>query len=188
MKKNAAVFFAAGFEEVEALTVVDLLRRAGIETVCVSADNTKSVTGSHNITVEMDVMLDRLDFWLYDILVCPGGMPGTKNLEANEWLMRNVRATYENGKFIAAICAAPSIFAHMGLLVGRKACIYPRMEDELYRNGGVACIEDKVMRSGTIITSRGVGTAIPFALEIIAALLGQVKADEIARGIGYTEG
>lgn len=187
MKKSAAVFFATGFEEVEALTVVDLLRRAGIETVCVSIDNAKSVTGSHNITVEMDAGLDRLDFGLFDILICPGGMPGTKNLEACEWLIRNIRSAYENGKFIAAICAAPSIFAHMGLLQGRKACIYPGMEDELYRAGGVACMEDKVMKSDKIITSRGVGTAIPFALEIVSALMGQEKADELAKSIVYTE-
>ncbi|MCI8966091.1 MAG: DJ-1/PfpI family protein [Lachnospiraceae bacterium] len=187
MKKRAAVFFATGFEEIEALTAVDLLRRAGIETACVSIDNEKRVTGSHNITVEMDAGLDRLDFGLYDILICPGGMPGTKNLEACEWLTKNIRASYQNGKYIAAICAAPSIFAHMGLLQGRKACIYPGMEDELYQNGAGVCSDSKVMKSGTIITSRGLGTAIPFALEIVAALLGQEKADELARSIVYTE-
>lgn len=186
MKKSAAVFFATGFEEVEALTVVDLLRRAGIETVCVSIDNEKSVTGSHNITVEMNAGLDRLDFALFDILICPGGMPGTRNLEACEWLIRNIRASYENGKYIAAICAAPSIFAHMGLLQGRKACIYPGMEDELYQNGAGVCWDHKVMKSDSIITSRGVGTAIPFALEIISTLLGQEKADELAKSIVYT--
>ena len=186
MKKSAAVFFATGFEEVEALTVVDLLRRAGIETVCVSIDNKERVTGSHNITVEMDEGLDRLDFGLFDILICPGGMPGTKNLEACEWLTGNIRSSYENGKYIAAICAAPSIFAHMGLLQGRKACIYPGMEDELYQNGADACQDEKVMKSGSIITSRGVGTAIPFALEIISTLLGQEKSDELAKSIVYT--
>jgi len=187
MKKSAAVFFATGFEEVEALTVVDLLRRAGIETVCVSIDDQEYVTGSHNITVKMDAGLDRLDFWLYDILICPGGMPGTKNLEACEWLIRNIQSSYENGKYIAAICAAPSIFAHMGLLQGRKACIYPGMEDELYQNGASVCWDGKVMKSGSIITSRGVGTAIPFALEIVATLLGQEKADELAKSIVYIE-
>ena len=186
MKKSAAVFFATGFEEVEALTVVDLLRRAGIETVCVSINNEKRVTGSHNITVEMDAGLDRLDFGLFDILICPGGMPGTKNLEACEWLIKNIRSSYENGKYIAAICAAPSIFAHMGLLQGRKACIYPGMEEELYQNGADVCSDDKVMKSDSIITSRGVGTAIPFALEIISTLVGQEKADELAKSIVYT--
>lgn len=185
MKKRAAVFFAAGFEEVEALTVVDLLRRAGIETVCVSIDNSKSVTGSHNITVEMDAGLDRLDFSLLDIVICPGGMPGTKNLEACESLIRNIRSFYENGHYIAAICAAPSIFAHMGLLQGRTACIYPGMEEELYKYGASGS-HNKVEKSGTIITSCGVGTAIDFSLEIIAALLDRKTADELARSIVYT--
>lgn len=187
MKKRAAVFFATGFEEVEALTVVDLLRRAGIETVCVSVGNEEHVTGSHDITVKMDTKLDRLDFRLLDVLVCPGGMPGTKNLEACEWLIKNIRASYENGKYIAAICAAPSIFAHMGLLQGRKACIYPGMEDELYQNGASVYQDGNVVKSGTIITSRGVGTAIPFALEIVAALLDRETADGLARSIVYTE-
>ncbi|MDE5698881.1 MAG: DJ-1/PfpI family protein [Lachnospiraceae bacterium] len=185
MKKSAAVFFATGFEEVEALTVVDLLRRAGIETVCVSIDNSKTVTGSHNITVEMDAGLDRLDFGLFDIVICPGGMPGTKNLEACEWLIKNIRTFYENGHYIAAICAAPSIFAHMGLLQGRRACIYPGMEEELHRNGAVDS-HDKVEKSGTIITSCGVGTAIDFALEIIATLLDQETADRLARSIVHS--
>ena len=182
MKKSAAVFFATGFEEVEALTVVDLLRRAGIETVCVSIDNSKSVTGSHNITVGMDRGLDGMDFSLYDIVICPGGMPGTKNLEANESLLNNIRAFYENGHYIAAICAAPSIFAHMGLLQGRRACIYPGMEEELYKHGAVDS-HNKVEKSGSIITSCGVGTAIDFALEIIATLLDQKTADELAKSI-----
>ncbi|MDE7476439.1 MAG: DJ-1/PfpI family protein, partial [Lachnospiraceae bacterium] len=98
--KRAAVFFATGFEEIEALTVVDLLRRAGVETVCVSIDNSESVTGSHQISVAMDIGIDRLDFGLLDMLVLPGGMPGTKNLEACEWLIRNLRASYENGHYI----------------------------------------------------------------------------------------
>lgn len=187
MKKTAAVFFATGFEEVEALTVVDLLRRAGIETVCVSTDNEKSVTGSHGITVEMDVRIDRLDFSLYDILICPGGMPGTKNLEACEQLVENIRSAYENGKYIAAICAAPGIFARMGLLQGREACIYPGMEDELHQHGATLCRDSKVAKSGTIITSRGVGTAIAFAIEIVATLLGQEAASRLAQSIVYTE-
>lgn len=183
--KRAAVFFATGFEEIEALTVVDLLRRAGIETVCVSIDNSKSVMGSHQISVSMDVGLDRLDFSLLDVLVCPGGMPGTKNLEACEWLIRNIRSSYENGHYIAAICAAPSIFAHMGLLQGRKACIYPGMEDELYSNGA-SVSREKVEKSGTIITSRGMGTAIPFGLEIVAALLDRETADKLSKSVVYT--
>lgn len=182
--KKAAIFFGTGYEEIEALTVVDLLRRAGIEAVCVSIDNSKSVTGSHNITVEMDAGIDDIDFNLFDILICPGGMPGTKNLEACERLVKYIRICYENGKYIAAICAAPSIFAHMGLLQGRRACIYPGMEKELYDNGA-GLSRGKVEKSGTIITSRGMGTAIPFALEIVAALLDRETADKLGESIVY---
>lgn len=186
MKKTAAVFFATGFEEVEALTVVDLLRRAGIEVICVSVDNSERVTGSHDITVGMDKGIDRLEFSLLDILICPGGMPGTKNLEACGTLLKNLKASYENGKYIAAICAAPGIFGRLDLLHGRRACIYPGMETELGDDGAFAS-KRKVERSGSIITSRGVGTAIPFALEIVSALEGREAADKLAKSIVYEE-
>lgn len=182
--KKAAVFFGTGYEEIEALTVVDLLRRAGIEVVCVAIDNTASVTGSHNISVAMDAGIDAIDFDSYDILVCPGGMPGTKNLEACKKLTDHIRKFYEGDKLIAAICAAPSIFGHMGLLEGKKACIYPGMEAEL--SGAQVCY-DKVVKAGNIITSRGMGTAIAFALEITAALLDQNTADKLGESVVYTD-
>lgn len=180
--KKAAVFFATGFEEIEALTVVDLLRRAGIETVCVSIDNSDSVEGSHKISVGMDAGIDNIDFNGFDILICPGGMPGTKNLEACVKLTDNIRKFYEEGKLIAAICAAPSIFGHMGLLEGKKACIYPGMEAEL--NCGEVSF-DKVVKAENIITSRGMGTAIAFGLEITASLLDREKADALKKSIVY---
>ena len=107
--KKAAIFFGAGYEEIEALTVVDLLRRVGVEAVCVAVDNADSVTGSHDICVKMDAGIDAVDFDSFDILVCPGGMPGTKNLEACSRLTGNLRKFCGEGKLIAAICAAPSI-------------------------------------------------------------------------------
>ena len=182
--KKAAVFFGTGYEEIEALTVVDLLRRVGIETVCVAIDNESYVTGSHNICVAMDTGIDMLDFDCFDILVCPGGMPGTKKLEACTKLTEQLHKFYENGKLIAAICAAPSIFGHMGLLKGKKACIYPGMETEL--SEAEVCF-DKVVKSGNIITSRGMGTAIAFSLEIIASLLNQETANDLAEKIVYTK-
>lgn len=120
--KRAAIFFGTGYEEIEALTVVDLLRRAGIEAVCVSIDNAESVTGSHEISAAMNAGIDDIDFDSFDILVCPGGMPGTKNLEACRKLTDNIQKFYDSGKLIAAICAAPSIFGHMGLL-DRKSVV-----------------------------------------------------------------
>jgi 4-methyl-5(b-hydroxyethyl)-thiazole monophosphate biosynthesis len=180
--KRAAIFFGTGYEEVEALTVVDLLRRAGIETVCVSIDNEKEVTGSHNITVKMDEDIDNIDFDSFDILVCPGGMPGTRNLEACKKLTENIRKFDDEGKLIGAICAAPSIFGHMGLLTGRDACIYPGMEGELK---GANVVFDKVTRAGNIITSRGMGTAIAFGLEIVAALIDKETADKLGKTVVY---
>lgn len=180
--KKAAVFFGTGFEEVEALTVVDLLRRAGIETMCVSIDNEKSVTSSHKVCVGMDAGIDEIDFDSFDILVCPGGMPGTKNLEACKKLTDNLRTFYEAGKLIGAICAAPSIFGNMGLLNGKKACIYPGMEAELK---GAEVVYDKVVKADNVITSRGMGTAIAFGLEIVANLLDRETADQLGEKIVY---
>lgn len=181
--KKAAIFFGTGYEEIEALTVVDLLRRAGVEAVCVAVDNADSVAGSHGITVKMDAGIDAVDFDSFDILVCPGGMPGTKNLEACRKLVDNLHHFYKEGRLIAAICAAPSIFGHMGLLEGKRACIYPGMEAEL--TGAEVCY-DSVVKSGNIITSRGMGTAIAFSLAIIAALTDQKTADELAEKIVYS--
>jgi 4-methyl-5(b-hydroxyethyl)-thiazole monophosphate biosynthesis len=180
--KKAAVFFGTGYEEIEALTVVDLRRRANIETVCVAIDNERKVTGSHNITVAMDTGIDSIDFDSFDILVCPGGMPGTKNLEACKKLIDNLKKFDEEGKLIAAICAAPSIFGHMGLLAGRDACIYPGMEAELI---GANVVYDKVTKAGNIITSRGMGTAIPFGLEIVASLIDKETADKLGKTVVY---
>lgn len=180
--KKAAVFFATGYEEIEALTVVDLLRRAQIEAVCVSIDNEKSVTGSHKISVAMDTGIDEIDFDSFDILVCPGGMPGTRNLEACRKLTDNIRKFYDSGKLIAAICAAPSIFGHMGLLQGRKACIYPGMEAELT---GAEVVYDQVVKADHVITSRGMGTAIAFGLEIVASLFNRETADKLGKTVVY---
>ena len=126
-----AVFFANGYEEIEALTVVDLTRRAGIETWMVSITDEKVVTGSHGISVSMDKILSDVNFDEVDMIVLPGGMPGTLNLEACETLMEKVKEFDKAGKYISAICAAPTVFGHLGLLEGKKACCYPSMEDGL---------------------------------------------------------
>lgn len=180
--KKAGIFFGTGFEEIEALTVVDLLRRAGIDAVCVAIDNEKQVTGSHDITVAMDAGIDELDFDSLDIIVCPGGMPGTRKLEACTKLTGKIKEFYDNGKLIAAICAAPMIFGHMGLVDGRRACIYPGMEAELQ---GAEVVFDKVVKSDHVITSRGMGTAIAFGLEIVASLMDSETAKALGEKIVY---
>lgn len=177
-----AVFLAGGFEEIEALTVVDICRRAGIETTMAAVGDTLEVTGSHNIKVEADAMFEEVDFDSLDMLVLPGGMPGTKNLEAHQGLMEQVDRFCREGRYVTAICAAPSILGHRGILKGRKASCFPGFEDHLE---GAEVSFDKVSVSEHVITSRGMGTAIPFGLAIVAALCGQERADRMAEGIIY---
>ena len=179
---KAAVFLAQGFEEIEALTVVDICRRCGIVIDMVSVTEENQVTGAHGIAVTADKVFSQADFGAYDMLVLPGGMPGTKNLEAHAGLMGQVSAFYENGKYIAAICAAPSIFGHKGFLKGRNACSYPSFESHLE---GAAVTAGPVEISGHVITSRGMGTAIDFGLAIAGVLASPEKADEIAKAIVY---
>lgn len=177
-----AVFFAKGYEEIEALTVVDLTRRAGIETWMVSITEERKVTGSHGIEVSMDKTLAEVDFDKVDMIVLPGGMPGTLNLEACEPLMEQVRAFDKAGKYISAICAAPTVFGHLGLLKGKKACCYPGMEEGLV---GAEVSFDAAAVADHILTSRGMGTAIDFGLQIIARFQGKEAADEMAKKIVY---
>ena len=179
-----AVFFANGYEELEALTVVDLTRRAGIETWMVSITEEKAVTGSHGITVSMDKTLTEVDFDKVEMIVLPGGMPGTLNLEACEPLMEKVKEFDKNGKYISAICAAPTVFGHLGLLKERLACCYPDMEDGLV---GAEVTYDSVAVSDHILTSRGMGTAIDFGLQIIARFQGKGAAEEMAKKIVYRQ-
>lgn len=180
--KKIAVFFAQGFEEIEALTVVDGCRRAGIEVVMTGVDNGKTCTGSHGIEVTLDAALEEMNFDELDMIVLPGGMPGTKNLEKCDLLMKQVDEFYQNGKWIAAICAAPSIFGHRNILAGKKACCYPGFEGELT---GAQVTDRPVECDGNVITSRGMGCAIEFTLKIIEVLVSKEKADEIATGIIY---
>ncbi len=180
--KKIAIFFGTGYEEIEALTVVDLCRRAGIDISMVSIDKEKKVTGSHNITVEMDQTFEEVDFGSLDMMVLPGGMPGTLNLESHQGLMAQVDAFYRAGKYVAAICAAPSIFGHRGIVRGRKACCYPGFEKDME---GAQMVYDSVCVDGNVITSRGMGCAIDFALAIIGALCGTEVAQEKAGSILY---
>lgn len=181
---KVCVFFADGYEEIEALTVVDLLRRAGIETDMVSVTDNKTVTGSHQVSVVMDKLLEEVRFDETDMIVLPGGMPGTKNLEACTLLMEQVEDFYKKGKYVAAICAAPSILGHKGILKGRNACSFPEFESHLE---GAVVSKNSVEISDKVITSRGMGCAIDFGLAIVAEFKGQEKADELAKKIIYKD-
>jgi len=179
---NTAIFLADGFEEIEGLMVVDLLRRVGIKVDMVSISETMTVTGSHGISVNADLLMKDIDFETYELLVLPGGMPGTINLGECEVLCSELKKACENGKKIAAICAAPTVFGKLGLLKGKKACCYPDMEEGLT---GAEVSFDAVTVDGNITTSRGLGTALPFALALIEQLLDKKTADELAKKVVY---
>lgn len=178
-----ALFLAEGNEEIEALTVVDLCRRAGLDIQTVSVTGQKQVRSSHGILVEADMLLEDVDFSQVDMLVLPGGMPGTLNLEACVPLMEQVKAFHQAGKYISAICAAPTVFGRAGILEGREACCYPEMEGDLL---GAKVSYAPVVEDGHILTSRGMGTAIPFGLAIVARFKGQDYADELAKKIVFS--
>lgn len=177
---RTGVFLADGLEEIEGLTVVDILRRAGVEVVTISVSGKKEVTGAHRITILADELFEQVDFTKLHGVVLPGGMPGTLNLMKHEGVNRILHQFDKEGKLIAAICAAPSVLGQAGLLKGRKATCYPGFEEKL--TGAVTSAEP-VVRDGNIITSRGMGTAIPFALSLTAYFQGQEKAEEIGASI-----
>ena len=180
--KKVTVLLADGFEEIEALTVVDLLRRAKVYVDIVSITDDYTVRGAHGIPVQTEDLITEIDFKESDMIVLPGGMPGTTNLKEDENVRKAVQEAYDDGRYVAAICAAPTILADMGLLKGKKATCYPGFEDKLIE---AEVCTDRVVRDGNITTSRGLGTAIPFALELISQLYGKEKAEEIKKSVIY---
>lgn len=179
---DICVFFGEGYEEIEALTVVDILRRAALPVKMVSITEEREVTGSHQITVKMDCLLSELDFDRVEMIVLPGGMPGTKNLEACGVLMEQVDAFVEADRPVSAICAAPSILGHRGHLRKRAACSFPAFEDHLE---GAEVLREPSVVSGNITTGRGMGAAIPFALSILERYQGKEAARAMADKIVY---
>lgn len=175
------VLLAEGFEEVEALTPVDLLRRSKVDTKLVGVTG-MSVKGSHGITVQTDISMDDITDWnAVDMIVLPGGMPGTTNLYADARVTNAVQKCYNDGKYVAAICAAPSvILGGMGLLQGKKATCYPGMEDGMK---GAEAQPRNCVTDGKIITSCGVGGALDFACALVAALCGKEQAKKIAASV-----
>lgn len=174
------VHLANGFEEVEALTITDLLRRAEIPVQTVSIAGSKRVTGAHDVSVEADILYEEADYENCEMIVLPGGLPGADYLGQHEGLTAHIRCFAENGKFLAAICAAPMVFGAQGILKGKKAVIYPGMEDRLI---GALPQEEDVVADGKIITSRGPATAMPFALKLIEVLKGAAAAEQVAKGL-----
>lgn len=182
--KKIGVFMADGCEEIEALTVVDLARRAGIEVAMISTNGKKEVKGSHGIVFQSDIPAEFMDFDMLDGVVLPGGMPGTLNLGQNDFVQTAIASFATEGKLVAAICAAPSVLGMAGLLRDKKAVCYPGFEEQLF---GAEVLKCSVVRDGNIITSRGMGTAIDFGLAIVEYLMGEEKAQELGKGIIYSE-
>jgi len=170
------VHFAEGFEEIEAVTIVNVLRRAEIEAVTVSVTGDKTVRGSRGIPVCTDILFDEADYSDCEMIILPGGMPGTTNLLEHGGLMEKIKSFGEEKKYLAAICAAPMIFGKLGLLKGKKATIYPGMEENLV---GAKSTGGRIVIDENIITSKGPGTTMEFAL----ALVGLLKSKELAAQI-----
>ncbi len=179
---KVAIFLADGFEEIEGLTVVDIVRRAGVEIDTISINGRLEVNGSHGIRVKADKILADINKDDYSMLVLPGGKVGTENLEACEELLDMIGNFYGAGKYIAAICAAPSIFAHRGFLAGRKATSHPAFESHL-EEGGATVTHSPVEIDSGIITGQGMGASIDFALTIAGICAGREEAVKIAKAI-----
>ena len=178
---KAVVFFADGTEECEALLVVDLLRRAKVEVIVASAMGRKELVSSHKIHLTADALAEEVDYSHVDLVVLPGGIPGTPNLAANKTVTDTCAAFAKAGKKVAAICAAPSVLGENGLLHGRKYTCYPGFEnDEKYHGTYTAA---PLQQDGKIITANGAGNAMTFALYLLAALQGEEKALEVGRSI-----
>lgn len=176
------VFFADGCEEIEGLTVVDVLRRAKQEVVVISVTGKQEITGSHKIRFQADQLFEEVDFSELDGVVLPGGIPGTPNLQAHAGVDRIIKAFAEEGKLVAAICAAPSVLGEAGILKGKKATCHPGFEEKLL---GAEWIEQTAVTDGNIITSRGMGTAVDFSLAIVDYVAGAEEVAHVRKGLVY---
>lgn len=173
MKKKILIPLAFGFEETEAITIIDVLRRAEFDVTTVSITGFHKVTGAHRIGIEADRLFEEADFEDADMIILPGGMPGTSNLQAHQALNEQLISFYEKGKHIGAICAAPMILGSLGFLKGRRAVCYPGFESKLLE---ATVLSDPFVVDGNIITGRGVGTALAFSLEIVRIFKGEEEA------------
>lgn len=176
------IFMADGCEEIEGLTVVDVVRRAKMEIVTISIAGKKEVTGSHNVTFLADALASEVNYDELDGIVLPGGMPGTLNLGADETVNKIIKEFAAAGKLVCAICAAPSVLGVAGILEGKKATCHPGFEEKLV---GATVSEDEVVVDGNIITSRGMGTALAFALAIVRYYKDDTAVEEISKGLVY---
>lgn len=177
---KAVIFLADGCEEVEALTIVDILRRGGVEILGVAIGGQLDIRGSHNIVFKADKLIDDVDFDEYDMVILPGGMGGRNNLLASEAVLNILDRYNSSHKLIAAICAAPTILGRLGILKGKNAVCYPGLEAEL--TGAELC-DANVVIDDNIITSKGPATAMEFSLRLLDVLADKATADSVAEGL-----
>ena len=171
------IFLAEGFEELEAVSVITVLRRAGALVLLVSVTSERQVTGARGISMIADQLISETKFSSFDMIVLPGGMPGAANLAKTPALMEAIKEFSENGKWVAAICAAPAeVLGKAGLLAGHKATGYPGSEKNLI---DAEVLSDKVVVSGGFVTSKGPGTALPFAFALVTILKGEAVMKQV---------
>lgn len=176
--KTIAIHLATGFEEIEAITIIDILRRAGLKVIVISVTDDYLVTGAQQIPVKTDKLFTEVDYDTVDMIVLPGGLPGAENLDKHEGLKSQIRGFHGSGKPIGAICAAPMVLGHLGLLEGKNAVCYPGFEKELK---GAKVGYSPTVTDGKIVTGRGIGAALNFSLELVKMLDSKEKADKLAQ-------
>ena len=179
-------FLADGFEEVEALAPVDILRRGGVEVKMVSITGNNLVESSHGVAVKADLLFENItDFSDADLLMLPGGMPGSKNLNEHEGVRKALKEQFEKGKRVAAICAAPLVLASVGLLKGKKATIYPGMES--YLGEDAEYTGALVQEDGNVTTGAGPAASFPYGYKLLSYFLPTEKVEEIQKGMIYDQ-
>jgi 4-methyl-5(b-hydroxyethyl)-thiazole monophosphate biosynthesis len=178
--KKVLIHLANGFEEIEAITPMDVLRRAGCEVVTVSVTGKHEVIGAHGITVLADKLFTESDYDHADLILLPGGQPGSDNLNSHEGLRRQIMNFNQQGKLLAAICAAPLVLGSTGVLKGKKATCYPGVEARLT---GATCTGNAVEVDGHIITGKGPGLAMSFSLALVEILVGKSQVEDLKRAM-----
>ena len=173
------MLLGTGFEETEAVAPLDLLRRAGVNVATVGI-NGKIIYGSHGIGIEADLELGQMDLTNLEMIILPGGLGGVASIKASEAALDAVRFAWENGRYVAAICAGPTVLAQLGITDGKKATCFPGCAEQM---GNAVLLTQAAVTDGTVITGTSAGCAIPFGLALIAALKGQEAADAIEKQI-----
>jgi 4-methyl-5(b-hydroxyethyl)-thiazole monophosphate biosynthesis len=178
--KKVLIHFADGFEEIEAITPVDVLRRAGCDVITISISGSREVTSKRGVVVMADKLFEEVDYEAADMIVLPGGQPGADNLNTHAGLKKNIIRFNDGGKLVAAICAAPLVLGSSGILKGKRATCFPGTESKLT---GAVTTGNAVEVDGNIITGKGPGAALSFSLTLAERLVGKEKADEVRRAM-----